>query len=315
MIPKELKFLVENLKVNREERNAGILHKQVKLILPEGFVLCLADLEKIKFDKHQRDLDLAHANNLFENWNPLFTTLPICSLRHNDKGDLTLFGEDGQHTGKIIDWKGAAFELANGQKVIHVLCHFSLTDSQAAELFAVKNTSSKKVGEWDSFYAHWLGKSQIHVDIMECAKNHVLTTPITLHHNEPKGDADLQHCNEYIKIRKKHGKAFIDSLFRLHKRCFYLTAAMRKKNKIKIAGKKSQKLGYNVAFLRSLVLYIKQEQIHPHDLIPVFKSKDAVKEIMDAARKIGVKVQSDRPDQGQIRTAIGNYVKKVKRAA
>jgi hypothetical protein len=312
---------VGNFKVSKEEREAGIVAKQVKLILPTGFYLCIIDISKIMTDKHQRIPSPPHLKKIFKSFDGLFVKLPICTLRHNEHGNLVIYVEDGQHTCQVIKDKDAYCTMPDGTKVIQVLCHFDLTKEQAAKVFAVHNTASKKVNGWVSFNADWIAGTQRHVDIMNSAFKYGLTTPISLASHEDEVDADLQFAKEYVDIHGKNGKDFIDSLFRLHKKCFYISPAMRKVHTIvqangKKKSKKKEYLGYKGVFLRGLVSYIKQQNLRPHQLIPYFsKDKNCVKIIMADARKIAMKFQKNRPDMPQIRTAIGNYVNRLRRKA
>lgn len=312
-------------KVTKEERKAGIVAKQLKLHLPTGFYVCLVDISQIDTDEHQREPDENHLKSFTgEKFNGMFVSLPICTLRHNKLGNLTIFAEDGQHTILAILRTDNYLTLSDGTKVTQVLCHFDATAEQAAAIFANHNTMRKPVNGWDSFRAGYLAGNQFNVDIVNAAIAWGLTTPVQIKAPDDGRSADLQFAKEYMSIRKDHGKDFITSLFKLHKRCFYIDPKQLKKplTVIKKDGTVSNKkkvfksdLGYKGVFLRALVGYIKQENIQPMDLARYFKNSDCVNIIMNDARKIVLKQGKVRVDKPQIQTAIGNYVNRLRRKA
>lgn len=314
------KFRSGNFKITENQKRAGIVAQQLELILPTGCYICLVDITKIKTDSHQRPPDKKHEKSIFRDFDGAFVNLPICTLRHDLNGNLVIYIEDGQHTLNVIKQKNAYATMSDGTNVIQVVCHFNLTREKAAKLFSVHNTASKKVEGWISFNAAYVAGDQCQVDIMDCAYRHKLTTPISLGSHEDETNADLYFAKEYETIHKNHGKDFIDSLFRLHKKCFYISPAMRKvhdfmQSNRKRRSKKKEYLGYKGVFLRGLVSYIKQQNIQPHKLIPYFqKDPKNVDKIMADARKIAMKFEKNRPDMAQIRTAIGNYVNKRRKA-
>lgn len=320
-----IKNIPSAFKVSKEERQAGIIAKQVKCILPTGFYVCVVDLDQIYTDIHQRDLDKKHlATFSGENFNGTYVSLPICTLRHNDFGNLTIFAENGQHTAEAIRETDSYETLPNGTRVINVLCHFDLTAEQAAALFANHNTACKPVNGWDSFRAGYLAGNKYNVDIINAAIACGLTTPVQIKAPEDDRNADLQFAKEYMTIREKYGKDFITSLFKLHKRCFYIDPKQLKKplTVVKKDGTESKKrkvfkshLGYKNVFLRAIVGYIKQENLQPMDLACYFKDKNCVNIIMNDARKIVLKQGKVRADKAQIQTAIGNYVNRLRRKA
>jgi hypothetical protein len=318
-------FNKRNFKVTKEERQAGIIAKQVELILPTGFYLCVINISLIETDqdKHQRGLISSHLGKIKEEFNGLFVSLPVCTLRHDPFGKLRLYYEDGQHTAHAINQKGAYKTLSDGTPVIHAICHFDLSAEQAAAVFTNHNTACKPVNGWDSFRAGYLAGNQSNLDIENAAIDCGLTTPIRIKSPEDSRNADLQFADEYMKIRKKHGKDFITNLFKLHKRCFYIDPRQLKKplTVVKKDGTKSIKrkvfksdLGYKGVFLRALVGYIKQENLQPMNLARYFKDNNCVNIIMNDARKIVLKQGKVRVDKAQIQTAIGNYVNKRRKA-
>lgn len=185
-----------NSHVSGVEQKKGILRKNFSI--GHGAINCHVEVAKASSAPFQRKLDYGHLKKLGP-WNPNIQSTPLCYFGKDAQKKPKLYIIDGQHRFSLMQEYGLL--------VTNAVVYFDIDDSEAALLFKLANMH-KKVDDWVSFNAAYLGNDPMYKEIIVLAEKHKLSTPVTNGMN--KEEADLKHAGNLITIYKKDGLEGLD---------------------------------------------------------------------------------------------------------